>query len=58
MSRKKARKVDKKEGYARQRKDLEQFLAAEVEMRDLDGKAGIKEDGAGTGKGDAEMEVD
>ncbi|KAL8920669.1 MAG: hypothetical protein Q9208_006151 [Pyrenodesmia sp. 3 TL-2023] len=39
LSRKKARKLDKKGGYTRQREELEKLLESEVEMKDLDGKA-------------------
>ncbi|KAL8763306.1 MAG: hypothetical protein Q9184_000862 [Pyrenodesmia sp. 2 TL-2023] len=38
LSRKKARKLDRNGGYARQREELEKFLESEVEMKDLDGK--------------------
>ncbi len=38
LSRKKARKLDKKGGYTKQREDLEKFLETEVEMRDFNGK--------------------
>lgn len=48
----------KKGGYDQQRKELEQFLEAEVEMKDLDGKAARKQTNAETGKEDVEMEVD
>ncbi|KAI4243019.1 MAG: hypothetical protein L6R40_003710 [Gallowayella cf. fulva] len=58
LSRKKARKLMKKGGYDQQRKELEQFLEAEVEMKDLDGKAARKQTNAETGKEDVEMEVD
>lgn len=44
LSRKKARKLDKKGGYTRQREELEKFLESEVEMKDLDGKAAKVED--------------
>ncbi|KAL8968250.1 MAG: hypothetical protein Q9183_002554, partial [Haloplaca sp. 2 TL-2023] len=36
LSRKKARKLDKKGGYASKRRELERFMEAEVEMRDVD----------------------
>ncbi|KAI4139369.1 MAG: hypothetical protein L6R39_006325 [Caloplaca ligustica] len=58
LSRKKERKLVKKEGYARQRKDLEKYLEADVDMTDLDRRTAEKNNGAETGKGDAEMEVD
>ncbi|KAL8931322.1 MAG: hypothetical protein Q9211_007052 [Gyalolechia sp. 1 TL-2023] len=56
LSRKKARKMEKKEGYARRRKELERFLEADVEMRDMEGKKeAAKEKIADMGNG---MEVD
>ncbi|KAL8949350.1 MAG: hypothetical protein Q9222_004536 [Ikaeria aurantiellina] len=59
LSRKKARKVMKKEGYAQQRKELEDYLGADVDMRDVGGKKGRKgKIEAEVGKDDVQMEVD
>lgn len=58
LSRKKARKLDKKESYTRRRKELERYLEADVEMKDLDGKAAKRKDGAKTEKGSQAMEID
>ncbi|KAI4195025.1 MAG: hypothetical protein LQ350_007441 [Teloschistes chrysophthalmus] len=35
LSRKKARKMGKKDGYVKQRKELEKYLESEIEMKDL-----------------------
>lgn len=58
LSRKKARKLEKKEGYTTQRKELGKMLEADVEMRDMEGKEGAKEDNVEMGKGEGRMEVD
>ncbi|KAL8696667.1 MAG: hypothetical protein Q9224_002676 [Gallowayella concinna] len=59
LSGKKARKLMKKAGHDRQRKDLEQYLEAEVEMKDLDGKATEKkQNNADEGKVASAMELD
>ncbi|KAL8980208.1 MAG: hypothetical protein Q9177_005942 [Variospora cf. flavescens] len=58
LSRKKARKLDKKEGHMRRRKELEKYLEADVEMKDLDGKAAKQKGSAETEKAAQEMEVD
>ncbi|KAL9010613.1 MAG: hypothetical protein Q9173_004467 [Seirophora scorigena] len=58
LSRKKARKLDKKEGYTRRRKELERYLEADVEMKDLDAKAAERKDGAETERGSQAMELD
>ena len=58
LSRKKARKLDKKGGYARQRKELEQFLEAEVEMRDVNEEATKTSVDAKAAKAVEKMEVD
>ncbi|KAL9580426.1 MAG: hypothetical protein Q9212_004499 [Teloschistes hypoglaucus] len=38
LSRKKARKMGKKDGYAKQRQELEKYLESEIEMKDLNGE--------------------
>ncbi|KAL8940189.1 MAG: hypothetical protein Q9216_002940 [Gyalolechia sp. 2 TL-2023] len=58
LSRKKARKMEKKEGYTRQRKETEKLLKADVEMRDMDGKKAAKGENTAMGKGEEAMEVD
>lgn len=58
LSRKKAKKVERKVGYARRRAVEE---AGEVEMRDvagLDGKVGKSDKAVREGRGNADMEVD
>lgn len=58
LSKKKARKLEKKIGYARKRAMEE---AGEVEMKDIadfDGKGGKSDEQLKEGKGDADMEVD
>ncbi|KAI4179904.1 MAG: hypothetical protein L6R41_007573 [Letrouitia leprolyta] len=50
LSRKKARKLEKKERYTRQRKELEKFLEAEVEMKDMEGKKAAKMENLEMGK--------
>ncbi|KAL8849855.1 MAG: hypothetical protein Q9221_005193 [Calogaya cf. arnoldii] len=58
LSGKKARKLMKKSGYTQQRKELEQYLEAEVEMKDIDGKAAMRRNHAEDGKEVAAMDVD
>ncbi|KAL8736802.1 MAG: hypothetical protein Q9166_000168 [cf. Caloplaca sp. 2 TL-2023] len=58
LSRKKARKLMKKDGYTQQRKAVDQFLEAEVEMKDLDGKVATKSKRAGEGAEEVAMELD
>ncbi|KAL8685287.1 MAG: hypothetical protein Q9218_007859 [Villophora microphyllina] len=58
LSGKKARKMNKKEGYAKQRKELERYLESEVEMRDLDAEAVSKAKNMESGQKAGEMDVD
>ena len=56
LSGKKARKLMKKKGYTQQRKEMEQYLEAEVEMKDLDRSPATKQDNEG--KAGIAMDVD
>ncbi|KAL8913727.1 MAG: hypothetical protein Q9172_007224, partial [Xanthocarpia lactea] len=47
LSGKKARKLMKKRGYTQQRKEMEQYLEAEVEMKDLDRNPATKHNNEG-----------
>ncbi|KAI4265895.1 MAG: hypothetical protein L6R38_009109 [Xanthoria sp. 2 TBL-2021] len=58
LSGKKARKLMKKKGYTQQRKELEQYLEAEVEMKDIGTKTATKQDHAGERKAGGAMDVD
>ncbi|KAL9604661.1 MAG: hypothetical protein Q9219_000381 [cf. Caloplaca sp. 3 TL-2023] len=59
LSRKKARKLEKKEAYTRQRKELEKYLEADFEMRDVEGKNTRRDRRAdGVGKESEKMEID
>ncbi|KAI4230335.1 MAG: hypothetical protein L6R36_000146 [Xanthoria steineri] len=58
LSGKKARKLMKKKGYTQQRKELEQYLAAEVQMKDVDAKTSTKQNHTAKGEGVAAMDVD
>ncbi|CAL8578830.1 hypothetical protein XPA_004603 [Xanthoria parietina] len=58
LSGKKARKLMKKKGYTQQRKDLEQCLAAEVQMKDVDAKTSTKQNHTANGEGVGAMDVD
>ncbi|KAL8765781.1 MAG: hypothetical protein Q9209_007245 [Squamulea sp. 1 TL-2023] len=58
LSAKKARKMMKKKGYIQQRKELEQYLEADIEMKDVDGKATKKPIEVGAGREEAVMDVD
>ncbi|KAL8675148.1 MAG: hypothetical protein Q9168_000519 [Polycauliona sp. 1 TL-2023] len=58
LSGKKARKLMKKKGYTQQRKDLEDYLEAEVEMKDVDAKAGAKQNQASEKKAEVAMDLD
>ncbi|KAL8727645.1 MAG: hypothetical protein Q9181_005628 [Wetmoreana brouardii] len=60
LSRKKARKLEKKEGYIAQRKrdELEKYLEKDVDMRDLDAEMARKGRGQEGRNGVGEMEVD
>ncbi|KAL8799599.1 MAG: hypothetical protein Q9182_005775 [Xanthomendoza sp. 2 TL-2023] len=58
LSGKKARKLMKKAGYDQHRKELQQYLEAEVEMKDLDGKTAKNKKTADEGKVADGMELD
>ncbi|KAL8715809.1 MAG: hypothetical protein Q9220_000476 [cf. Caloplaca sp. 1 TL-2023] len=58
LSGKRARKVMKKGGYAQQRKEAEEYLGADVDMKDLDAKAGRKVKNAEVEKENVQMDVD
>ncbi|KAL8780065.1 MAG: hypothetical protein Q9213_006655 [Squamulea squamosa] len=58
VSAKKARKLMRKKGYTQQRKELQQYLEAEIEMKDVDGKATRKPMDGEAGKEEAVMDVD
>ncbi|KAI4248178.1 MAG: hypothetical protein LQ352_005997 [Teloschistes flavicans] len=58
LSRKKARKMSKKDGYAKQRKELEKYLESEIEMRDLDGKEVTQKADNVAGQKAGRMEID
>ncbi|KAL8904108.1 MAG: hypothetical protein Q9207_003499 [Kuettlingeria erythrocarpa] len=57
LSRKKARKLDKKGGYTKQREELEKFLDTEVEMRDFNGET-VKEKDEQNRAEEEEMQID
>lgn len=58
LSAKKARKLVKKKGYTQQRKELQEYLDAEIEMKDVDMKSAAKQIQAVDGKADVDMEID
>ena len=58
LSRKKARKLEKKDGYARQRKEMAQYLEADVDMKDIDQKEARKSKQADIGAGTVKMDLD
>ncbi|KAI4271782.1 MAG: hypothetical protein LQ337_005749 [Flavoplaca oasis] len=58
LATKKARKLVKKKGYTQQRKELQEYLDAEIEMKDVDMKSAAKQIQAVDGKADVDMEID
>ncbi|KAL8998337.1 MAG: hypothetical protein Q9169_002550 [Polycauliona sp. 2 TL-2023] len=58
LSGKKVRKLMKKKGYTQSRKELQDYLDAEVEMKDHDAKAATKQNQASEKKADAAMDLD
>lgn len=50
--------MSKKDGYAKQRKELEKYLESEIEMRDLDGKEVTQKADNVAGQKAGRMEID
>ncbi|KAI4096991.1 MAG: hypothetical protein L6R37_006879 [Teloschistes peruensis] len=58
LSRKKARKMGKKDGYAKQRQELKKYLESEIEMKDLIGEEVAQEADKVAGQKAEKMEID